>query len=297
MTQAAQIASTERFALAEGPVWDAARGRLLWVDILGGSVLEGHLGGQAIEVTRRHTFDCMVGAVAVAADGTLLVAAQEKLVFIRPDGSREDGPEVVPSGSQRRCNDGATDPAGRFLVGTLPLDGASECEELLRLDDNGMLSVLDDDLTLSNGLAWTADGRVMFSVDTRRRLIYCRAYDPVTGLVGERAIHLELTDGYPDGIAMDEQNHLWVAVWGAGEIRRFAPDGLMVDRVTVPAPHTSSVAFAGDDLGTLVVTTATAELESDQLQRFPLSGHLFTCEAPVPGLPLSPWSPTTTFSH
>jgi sugar lactone lactonase YvrE len=282
-------ASTERFRLGEGPVWDAARDRLLWVDIEGGAVLEGALDGDTITVTGRIGFDTMVGAVAVASDGTLLVAAQEQLVVQRPDGTRADGPRVIPAGEARRLNDGGTDPAGRFLVGTLSLGGPSEREVLVRLEADGRLTVLDDDLSLSNGLAWSSDGRRMFSVDTLARTVSVRDYDMGSGAVGPRRVHLRLEDGFPDGIAMDAADHLWVAVWGGGEVRRYAPDGALGGRVATGAPHTSSVAFAGDDLRLLVITTATSELSREQLQAHPDSGRMFTARVDVPGLPVAPW--------
>jgi sugar lactone lactonase YvrE len=282
-------ATTEQFRLGEGPVWDAPRSRLLWVDIEGRAVLQGLLDAGAITVTDRIGFDTMVGAVAAATDGTLLVAAQEQLVVRYPDGRWEDGPRVVPAGEARRLNDGGTDPAGRFLVGTLSLEGPSEREVLVRVEADARLTVLDDDLALSNGLAWSSDGRRMFSVDTLRHTVSVRDYDPGSGAVGPRRVHLRLDDGLPDGIAMDAADHLWVAIWGGGEVRRYAPDGTLVDRVATGAPHTSSVAFAGDDLGTLVITTATSELSDDQLRAHPGSGRLFTAPVDVPGLPVAPW--------
>jgi sugar lactone lactonase YvrE len=289
MMATATPATGEHFQLGEGPVWDAPRRRLLWVDILGGVVLEGVLDADAITVTDRIEFDGMVGAVTVAADGTLLVAAQEQLVVQHPDGMRHDGPRIVPAGESRRLNDGGTDPAGRFLVGTLSLAGPSEREVLVRLEPDGRLTVLDDDLTLSNGLAWSSDGRRMFSVDTLRRTVSVRHYDTDLGAVGPRRVHLRVEDGLPDGIAMDAADHLWVAVWGGGEVRRYAPEGILVDRVAIPAPHTSSVAFAGEDLRVLVVTTATSELTEAQLRAHPDSGRMFTARVDVPGLPVAPW--------
>lgn len=288
-------ATSESFQLAEGPVWDAARQCLLWVDILGGLVVEGAFVGDGIEITRRHAFDGTVGAVAVADDGYLLVAAQDRLVVLRPDGTRADGPRIVPAGETRRLNDGSTDPAGRFLVGTLSLDGPSEREVLVRLEADGDVTEVDGDLTLSNGLGWSADGRRMYSVDTLRQTVFVRQYDPGTGSVGERRVHLRLDDGFPDGIALDADDHLWVAVWGAGEVRRYAPDGSLVDTIAVPAPHTSCVAFAGADLRTLVVSTATAELGAEQLAAHPDSGRLFTARVDVPGLPVPTWSGSTAF--
>ncbi|MBO2448701.1 SMP-30/gluconolactonase/LRE family protein [Actinomadura barringtoniae] len=282
-------ATAETFHLAEGPVWDAARRRLLWVDILRNMLLEGALDQGHIEVVRRHAFDSMIGAVAVGADGGLLVAAQEHLVLLGDDGSRQDGPRIIPAGEPRRLNDGGTDPAGHFLVGTLSLDGPSEREALVRLEPDGRITELDRDLTLSNGLAWSSDGYRMYSVDTARGAVFVRDYDVATGAVGERRVHLRVAGGLPDGIALDAADHLWVAIWGAGEIRRYAPDGAITDRLAIPAPHTSSVAFADDDLRTLIITTATAELSRQQRQDHPDSGRLFTIRVDVPGVPVSTW--------
>ena len=294
MTTDPAPATRETFQLAEGPRWDAARRRLLWVDILGGAVLEGALDDGRIEVTRRHAFDGMVGAVVPADDGTLLVAGQEQLVVVRPDGSRADGPRILPAGRGRRCNDGTTDPAGRFCVGTMALEGESRSETLVRLEPDGTLTTLDDDLGLSNGLAWSVDGRRLYSVDSARSTVFVRDYDAAGGAVGERREHLRL-DGTPDGIAVDAEDHLWIAVHGAGEARRYAPDGAVVDRRTVPAPHSTAVALAGDDLRTLVITTAYGELAPDEHRAHPESGRLFTARVDVPGLTVVAWSGSAGF--
>jgi sugar lactone lactonase YvrE len=284
-------ATAEAHLLAEGPLWDPCRRRLLWVDIVAGEVLEGVVDGSSIRTIRRLRFPCMVSALSVAADGTLLVAAQETLVVVEADGTRSEGPRVIPRGQRRRLNDGAADPAGRFLVGTLPLEGDSEHESLLRWEHDGTLSVLDDDLTLSNGLAWSTDGTLLYSVDTLRRVVSVRDYDVSTGAVGPRLPHLVLTDGLPDGLAVDADDHLWVAVWGAGEARRYSPDGVLVGRVAVEAPQVSNIAFAGDDLSLLVLTTASDGLTPGQLEEFPFSGRLFTTVVDVPGHLPSPWKP------
>ena len=274
-------------------MWDAARERLLWVDIYAGAVHEGTLSGREVVPGRvLHRGDGMVGAVAVAADGTLLVAEQEALVAVRPDGSRAELGRVVPAGEPRRLNDGATDPAGRFLVGTMLLDedGAPAGREVLvRLEADGSLTGIDDDLGLSNGLAWSGDGRRFFSTDTDRQTVYVRDYDAATGAVGERRTHLRLDEGHPDGCTTDAEDHLWVAVFGLGQVRRYAPDGAHVGTVEVPAPHTTSVAFAGDDLRTLVITTGSVELGEEERRAHPLSGHLFTARTDVPGLPVPLW--------
>jgi sugar lactone lactonase YvrE len=286
----AHSATEEAFVLGEGPVWDARRRRLLWVDIRSGLVLVGRLHDAGIEIIDRLEFTGTVGAVASAADGSLLVAAQERLVVVGTDGRRADGPRLVTAGTGRRLNDGKPDPIGRFLVGTLLVDAPGR-EELLRLESDGMVTSIDSDLTLSNGLAWSVDGRRLFTIDTYRRTVWVRDYDVASGETGVRTAFLSIDDGHPDGMCMDAEDHAWVAVYGAGEVRRFTPDGLLAGVVKVAAPHVTSVAFAGEDLRTLVITTATQELSEQQLADFPLSGRVFTVSVDVAGAPVPYWEP------
>lgn len=283
----------EVFLLGEGPVWDAPRARLLWVDILAGDVIEGRLDALAgrVSVTRRLHVDDLVGSVAVAPDGSLAVAARDRIVVVTPDGRTADGPAIVPPGERRRLNDAAPDPAGRLVAGTLSLDGPSTTEELVRVEPDGRLTLIDDDLTLSNGIAWSADGRTMFSVDSRRRTVFARDYDPHGEAVGERRVFVTLADALPDGIALDEAGCLWVAAWGSGQLRRFLPDGTLEQVITLPAPHVTNAAFAGEDLRTLAITTGSAELAPDQRAAHPDSGRVFTVRVDVPGLPLPQWQP------
>lgn len=292
----AAVAVDEVFLLGEGPLWDAAGDRLLWVDILVGDVLTGVLEAGAVRVAGREHVDDLVGCVTVAADGTLGVAARDRVVTLRPDGTRTEGPVLIPAGEARRLNDGAADPAGRMVVGTLSLAGPSSREQLVRIEHDGVVTVLDDDLTLSNGVAWSLDGRTLFSVDSKRRTVFRRDYDPDGTAVGERAVFVTLPDALPDGIALDQAGHLWVAAWSSGQLRRFAPDGHVTDVIDVPAPHVTNAAFAGTDLRTLVITTGSAELEPQERAAFPDSGRLFTVRVDVPGVPLPLWQPVAATS-
>lgn len=278
-------AATEgRFELAEGLLWDADRQRILWVDILGREVLEGELDDGTITEITRHSFDRMVSAIQLTEDGDLLVAAQDELLLLQRDGGRTPIIRVLKHNEARRTNDTGIDPDGRVLVGTLSMAGSSDTEVLLRLECDGSFTELDGDLTLSNGLAWSTDGTRMFSVDTLRRIIYVRDYPS-----GPRRVHVHVDEGFPDGIAMDEEDHLWVALWGAGAVVRYAPDGREVERLTVPAPHVSNIAFVGLDLRTLAISTATAELDAEQLRAHPDSGRLFTTSTDVAGIPMPSW--------
>jgi sugar lactone lactonase YvrE len=294
----ASIASADVFGLGEGPLWDPQRRRVLWVDVDAGTVHEGtvhegtvHEGGlDGGHVVRRRSWhlDRTVGAVVCSAAGDLLVAGARGLITVTESGSSA-GPAIVTEPT-RRLNDGGCDPAGNFLVGTLALDGARGSEVLVRVGRDRAVTVLDDDLTLSNGLAWSADGSLLYSVDTVPGIVWVRSYDAVSGAVGTRRLWLRIADGGPDGICMDVEGYLWIAVWGAGQVRRYGPDGQLAGIVDVPAPHTSSVAFVGDGLDQLLITTATADLGADQLAAFPDSGRLFLADVGVTGLPVTAWS-------
>ncbi len=276
--------ATDRvFRLAEGPVWDDRHQQLLWVDITVGDLVFGRLEGDRVEVQRSIPFPATVSAVALTETDTWLVAAHDRLALVGADGVLAQT-ESLLDGSQRRFNDGQVDARGRFWVGTLRLDGDSTSEELVRIDDGGV-TVIDNDLTLANGMAWSSDTTRFYSVDTMTRTIRVRHDGPKSSDLGDWSVFATLERGYPDGICIDRDDHLWVAVWGEGAVVRFSPTGELVDRIEVDAPHTSSVTFAGADRDVLVITTASDELDAGRRAAFPRSGCLFTVRPGVRGVP------------
>ncbi len=282
------VASADVFSLGEGPLWDPHRRRVLWVDIDAGTVHEGSLDGDHVVGTRSWHLDRTVGAVVCSAAGDMLVAGAHGLIIVTATGT-SPGPAIMTEPA-RRLNDGACDPAGNFLVGTLALDNARGHETLVRIEPDQTIAILDEDLTLSNGLAWSADGSLLYSVDSGPGTIWIRSYDAASGSTGARREWLTVTDGVPDGICLDVEGHLWIAIWGAGQVRRYTPDGQLAGIVDVAAPHPTSVAFAGDALDQLLITTATAELDAAQRATFPDSGRLFLAHVGVTGLPVTDWS-------
>jgi sugar lactone lactonase YvrE len=292
-TPVPRVATEESFDLAEGPVWDPFRDRLLWLDIRQGTVLVGRLlDDGTITIEQRISTPAMVGAVAVSEGGDWILAGQRELLTRTAEGTLAAGPALLAADSGRRLNDGKIDPAGRFVVGTLMIDESPTTTEVLVLvQPDGSVDELDADLTLSNGMGWSPDGSRFYSIDTERRVVNVRDYDAAAGSVGPRRALITIEEGrYPDGMCVDADGSLWVAIWGGGQVRRFTPDGVFERAIDVPAPHTSCVAFAGPDLATMVITTATKGLDADQLAEFPLSGRLFTVDAGVRGLATTPWS-------
>jgi len=275
-------------ALGEGPLWDAAAGVVRWVDIDAGAVLAGRLVGERVGQVGSDRVDETVGAVALADDGGLLVAGTKALVHLRPDGSRDWGPPLLPDGPSR-LNDAQVDPGGGVLVGSLSRDGRGGHEVLLRVAPDGAVTVLDDDLTLSNGLGWSPDDRTLYSVDSVPGLLWHRPWDPVTGAAGPRRLLLAFDDATPDGLCVDTRGRLWVAMWGAGVVRCLAPDGTLLGTVEVAVPHPTSCAFVGPALDLLVVTTASPDRTHPPGEGSGDAGTLFVARVGATGRPPRRW--------
>ena len=170
-----------------------------------------------------------------------------------------------------------------------PRTGGTGEECLYRWDEQGV-TTLDDDLTLSNGLAWSADATILYSIDSTPGIVWQRRYDVATGdLRQPRVSCCASPTASRTGCAVDAHGNLWIAVWGAGEVRCYRPDGELVSTVTVAAPHTSSVAFVGPGLDLLLITTARHDLTDRQLAERPNSGRLFLADVGVCGLPVPEW--------
>ena len=287
----ATAASEDAYELGEGPVWDPPRERVLWVDINPGLVYAGQLTDGLVRPEVRVRFDETVGAVVSAADGRLLVAGARRLYEVDDEWRCTPVVDVVAESKRSRLNDGACDPAGRFLVGSMAQDARRGEECLYRLELDGAVTVLDSDLTISNGLGWSPDGTVMYSTDTMSGVVWAREYDPDRGDHGARREVIRLGQGgWPDGLCVDAEGNLWVAIWGGGEVRSYSPEGDRLATVSVPAPHTTSVAFVGPERDTLLITSATDQLSAAQLDAFPLSGRIFEAHVGVAGLPVAPWA-------
>jgi sugar lactone lactonase YvrE len=268
--------------LAEGPVWDARSSRLAWVDILAHRV---HLTD-----VRTGTGDVIpvplhVGAVVPRAAGGFVAALQDGFWVVG------DGPphRIAPISEARpglRFNDGKCDPSGRFWAGTMAYDQTAGAACLYRLDPDGHVSLMLEDVTISNGLAWSHDGRTMYYIDTPTQRIDAFTFLPSTGEITDRqpAIHVPPEQGAPDGMTIDAEGGLWVALWGGGAVHRYL-DGRLDRVITLPVSQPTSCAFGGDGLDELYVTSAWDGLSSTERHAQPLAGAVFRALPGVRGLP------------
>jgi sugar lactone lactonase YvrE len=270
--------------LAEGPVWDAAAGGLYWVDIPagrahfladGGHGNEGHLSWDAGQP---------VGAVAARAGGGLVLAARDGFLGLDPATGQTTwlaGVELDRPGN--RMNDGGCDRAGRFFAGTMADDEHQDAGAFYRLDPGGQVTMVFAPVTISNGVGWSPDERLMYYIDSPTRRIDVLDYDPVTGSVAGRRPFATLpgTDAVPDGLTVDAEGGVWVALWGGSAVCRYGQDGRLDRVLDIPAVNVTSCAFGGAGLDTLYITTAAGPGAGQ--------GALFRCPAGVTGQPAHPY--------
>ncbi|SFQ60438.1 SMP-30/gluconolactonase/LRE family protein [Hymenobacter arizonensis] len=274
-------------ALGEGALWNPESQQLYWVDIEGRAF---HSFDPATQQDVVYTTGARVGTVVPMHRGCVLLALQTGIHRLDL-GTRQltllENPLTDPG---LRFNDGKCDPAGRFWVGTFDLHERPHAGALYRFDPDGSLHVMLREVTNSNGIVWSLDQRTMYYVDSHTCAVRAFDYDNASGNIenGRVIVHFDKAAGVPDGMTIDAEGKLWVAVWGSGTIQRFDPStGALLQSIDVPAPHTSSCAFGGPDLRTLYITTARQGLSEEQMREFPLSGNLFVVEPGVSGVPAS----------
>ncbi|WP_184791757.1 SMP-30/gluconolactonase/LRE family protein [Streptomyces sp. 3211] len=286
--------------LTEGPVWHAGRGDLLWVDITAGLVHRAPLvardddsGLPDLGDRTTISLDRPVGAVALCASGGLLAAAATSFLRVDEAGAATEfaAPAVPDDGTPRRFNDAKCDPSGRLLAGTMAYDATPGAGTLYRLDPDGTVTTVLSPVTISNGLGWSPDGRLLYYADSPTHRVDVFDHDPATGTLSARRPFADTSPaGMPDGLAVDTEGRVWVAVWGAGQVRAYTPDGALHAVVTVPASQVSSCAFAGPDLDLLIITTAADGLTAAQLAAQPHAGRIFICRPGATGLPVTPFA-------
>jgi len=283
--------TTEQTLLGEGARWDARRDELLRVDITAGRVFRDRVAANGdLDPVMTYDVPGTVGAVApIEGDDGWLLAADRGFAHLAPDGSLRVIADGVPDSA--RMNDAACDPQGRFWAGT-KVDRAGEAV-LYRLERDGRVEPMFDGLTTSNGLGWSPDERTMYLADSRPRIIHAFDFDGDRGTIsnGRVLVALAREVGAPDGLTVDADGDLWVAIWGAGRVHRYSPDGELRQVLNVPAAQSTSCAFGGPDLQFLFVTTATENWTEAQRRADPKAGLVYRLETDATGRPAEPFRP------
>ena len=282
----AALALDVRADLLEGPVWDPNGGCLYFVDIMQGRV---HRFDPATDA--KQTFDIgatvgSVGAVALTERNDLVLAVRDGFARLNPrTGAVSKIADVEADRPAQRMNDGKCDPAGRFWAGTMALDETRGAGSLYRLDPAGSVQTMLRDVTISNGLEWSADALTMYYVDSPTRRIDMFDFDLTSGVASNRRTFVQIPreHGIPDGLTVDAEGCVWVALWRGAAVHRYTPYGLLDAIVLVPTACPTSCAFGGADLRDLYITTAAVELNDRERAEQPHAGSLFVFRPGVAG--------------
>ncbi|HET8726575.1 MAG TPA: SMP-30/gluconolactonase/LRE family protein [Alphaproteobacteria bacterium] len=268
--------------VGEGPVWDDRRNVLLFEDIPAPALFAYD---PATGTLRRWEMPAPIGSFGLCEDGRVLVALRTGLHFFDLESGRIAffvHPE--PDRPDNRLNDGKVGPDGRFWVGSMGAGAdLGPTGALYRIDPDGSCARMLDGLIVSNGLAWSPDGRTLYHSDSRQRFLSAWDYNLATGDITNRRVlrSFEDADGRPDGAATDAEGYYWSAGVSAGCLNRIAPDGTIERKLILPVPAPTMPCFAGPDLRTLYVTSLTRAVDGR-----PVAGTLLRVECDVAGAPV-----------
>ena len=295
---------TARARLGEGPVWDGRSQLLYWVDIYNHRV---HQFNPATGSDRFFDVGETVGAIAVVDSATepqqLIMALRHGLAYLNlQTGAVTPIMAVEGDKLSNRFNDGKCDTVGRFWVGSMCSEGQEASlyryggrGELPGSDavadrQDGMalsLARMEEGLTISNGLGWSPDNSTFYLTDSPLQQIFAYDFDATTGTINNRRLFIDLTHEsfFPDGLTVDAEGCLWVAMWDGWCVVRFDPAGKEIGRVQLPVQRPTSCTFGGPDLETLYITTASVGLSEAEIQASFFSGDVFCVETDTTGLP------------
>ncbi|NCJ07212.1 SMP-30/gluconolactonase/LRE family protein [Synechococcales cyanobacterium C] len=276
-----------RARLGEGPLWDGVQQVLYWVDIYNHRV---HIFDPDTGQDCHWDVGDVVSALALMADDRLLMAMGNRLATLNlTSGVVETLRGVDFPQASTRFNDGKCDPQGRFWIGSLAEEPGQAA--LYRYDPDGALQVMETGLTISNGLGWSPDGDIFYLTDSSARTIYAYRFEGETGQISDRTPLIQFTDEQiePDGLTIDQDGNLWVALWDGWCLACISPRGEELGRVQVPVPRPTCPTFGGPNLRDLYVTSASVGLSQKAIQQAFEAGDLFGITLPVRGIPTTPF--------
>lgn len=271
--------------LGEGSIWNWKTGELIWINITG-KILNFY--NPKTENNKEMFTGQMIGTVVPAESGQVIVALKNGIYSLDPlTGTKKlivDPEKDLPD---NRFNDGKCDPAGRFWAGTMSISGKKGVGALYRLDPDSSIHKMIENVSISNGIVWSPDATKMYYIDTPTQKVMAYDYDNETGEISNPKVAVNVSPemGSPDGMTIDADGNIWVALWGGSAVGCWNPEtGKLLKKVEVPAKNVTSCAFGDDDLETLYITTAQQNTSDEELQKFPHAGGVFKTRPGVKGM-------------
>ena len=284
MSRTVDVALDAQADLGEGPWWDQQRSQLLWVDIFTGRI---HWLDPASQRDSSLEVGQPVGMVARRTSGGLVCAVRDGIAFVDAElGGCTLVKNIEADLSGNRMNDGKCDPAGRLWAGTMATDLSPYAGALYRINFDLEVTAVRTGISISNGLDWSPDGRKFYFTDSTTRCVDMYDFDVNSGDISNRRTLIQMDDpiATPDGLTVDAEGTLWIAIWDAGCVRRYTPQGALIETIHLPVSRPTSVAFGGSHLDQLFVTSARNGLSIDQLSKESHAGAIFVMETGVTGL-------------
>jgi sugar lactone lactonase YvrE len=272
-------------ALGEGAIWNYQTGELIWVNITD-KILNFY--NPRLKNNKEMFTGQMIGTVVPDESGKMMVALENGFYQLDPEtGSKNliSNPEENIPGN--RFNDGKCDPAGRFWAGTMSMEGKSQAGAPYRLDTDGSVHKMIENVTTSNGIVWSLNADKMYYIDTPTRKVMAWDYNNETGEISNPKAAVEIPEemGFPDGMTIDAAGNVWIALWGGAAVGCWNPEsGELLQTIDVPAKNVTSCAFGDEDLGTLYITTARQGTSDEELDKFPHAGGVFKIRPGVKGV-------------
>lgn len=269
-------------ALGEGPLWSVEEKALYWVDIDGKTISRYWPASGKHET---YSVDDNVGVIAFRKGGGFIAAGSNGFSFWQIDKTKLDpifDPEKNNPAS--RFNDGKVDRAGRFWAGTMTHEG--EVSSLYRVNNLLEIHRMESGITISNGIGWSPDNKIMYYSDSLHYVIYAYDFDLETGDINNRRNWVNISPAYgiPDGLTVDSKGYIWCAFYSGSKISRFNPQGKIVNEIILPVSQPTSCAFGGEDLADLYITSAWLGLTEEERMQQPLAGDVFMVKTDTTGI-------------
>ncbi|MGE0884533.1 MAG: SMP-30/gluconolactonase/LRE family protein [Blastocatellales bacterium] len=283
----AELILDAKVLLGEGPWWNSKTQQLYWVDIEGCAF---HVFDPSTGNDRKIDVGQMIGCCVGRKSGGIVLALQHG--FYSLDLQTEKlTPLVDPEAHlpENRFNDGKCDSRGRLWAGTTRIAHDQPDGFLYRLDPDLNVHRKLDDVWISNGLAWSSDDRTMFYIDSPTSEVVAFDFDAASGEIGNERLVIEIPEGggSPDGMTIDQEGMLWIALWDGWRVIRVNPgEGEIIDEVKLPVARPTSCCFGGANLDELYITTASTRMPAEELAKQPLAGGLFRAKPGVRGFPM-----------
>lgn len=271
-------------SLGEGPLWLPQTNELMWVDINKGEV---HCFGLKNKIDDIVYHGVKTSCIVSVSENEFLIADTNKFVKCnKKTNTHSPYLEIDFKDSNIRFNDGKIDPNGNFWIGTMDMDASPNKGSLYRIDSNKNVTEVLPNITISNGLAWALDGKTMYYIDSYDHAVYAFDFNEKSEISNQRvAFEVAKELGTPDGMTIDSNGNLWIAMWGGSAVICWNPkSGQILDRIEVPAPHVTSCVFGGKEMNTLFITTAREGLSDKKTETYPLSGSLFYVKMKARGI-------------